>query len=196
MISGEEKRDRHLESKKAGGKKKLLEKKLQEIKLKKERLNNLIKSDDKLLQKKAQEEQWNDAFNIASGGKALIVSLGSNRPTSGELKIKKKLKAAEKKKEKSMIAWNNRLSKVEEEKKAAIEKRETNIKNKKNRTEKQLELLNAEKKIYESQKSGASLKDAAAAASKREGGRRREAGEKRKSNDSNNSGHSNKKSNK
>lgn len=123
--------------KKEGGKVARLQRLLKEAEKKRERLTTLMSSKDETLQAKARAEQWNDVLTVAAGGKALLVStIGHNvgkETTKAEQRIKKALKKREKKKEKSAKEWNERLRNVEDEKNARLDKRDENIKMKKQR---------------------------------------------------------------
>lgn len=123
--------------KKEGGKVARLQRLLKEAEKKRERLTALMSSKDETLQAKARAEQWNDVLTVAAGGKALLVStIGHNvgkETTKAEQRIKKALKKREKKKEKSAKEWNERLRNVEDDKNARLDKRDENIKMKKQR---------------------------------------------------------------
>lgn len=128
---------RQATKKKEGGKVARLQRMLKEAETKRQRLTTLMSSGDEEQQAKARAEQWNDVLTVAAGGKALMVStIGHNAAqtvTRAEQRIKKALKKREKKKEKSAKEWNERLRTVDDEQKARLDKREENIKQKKQR---------------------------------------------------------------
>jgi hypothetical protein len=128
---------RQATKKKEGGKVARLQRLLKEAEKKRERLTTLMSSGDEEMQAKARAEQWNDVLTVAAGGKALLVStIGHNAAqatTRAEQRIKKALKKREKKKEKSAKEWNERLRTVDDEQKARLDKRDENIKQKKQR---------------------------------------------------------------
>jgi hypothetical protein len=128
---------REATKKKEGGKVARLQRLLKEAEKKRERLTTLMSSGDEEMQAKARAEQWNDVLTVAAGGKALLVStIGHNAAqatTRAEQRIKKALKKREKKKEKSAKEWNERLRTVDDEQKARLDKRDENIKQKKQR---------------------------------------------------------------
>lgn len=128
---------RQATKKREGGKVARLQRLLKEAEQKRERLTTLMASKDETQQAKARAEQWNDVLTVAAGGKALLVStIGHNvghETTRAEQRIKKALKKREKKKEKSAKEWNERLRNVDDEQKARLDKREENIKLKKQR---------------------------------------------------------------
>jgi hypothetical protein len=124
-----------------GTKKQRLQRLLDEAEKKRQRYQQLSKSTNPIEKQKLQSEQWNDILSSAAGKKTILVSSSSASDPSAsssstgngqmisksEMKIKKALKRLEKKKEKSTIEWNERLSNVAEEKNKKQNKREENL---------------------------------------------------------------------
>lgn len=132
------------QKKTGGGKKQRLQKLLLESERKRERLRMLSTSDDEAQVARARAEQWNDVLTTASGGKALVVSIDGQEGSKAEMKIKKAIKRADKKKERSTRDWQHRTQTLADEQTAKIEKKQQNILNRKNRNH--IGALPAEKK--------------------------------------------------
>jgi hypothetical protein len=125
-----------------GTKKQRLQRLLDEAEKKRQRYQQLSKSTNPLEKQKLQSEQWNDVLSSAAGKKTILVASSSSSDPSAsssstgnggqmvsksEIKIKKALKRLEKKKEKSTIEWNDRITTVSEEKNKRQNKREENL---------------------------------------------------------------------